>query len=176
MMFAYHEEREPEWDKLSTEIRQVSMEQWNMSGQLLFWGVLNRRWRPFMDRYLKNTRKKSSIRLSMVCNKIWKVTDNMWALRNEQEHNDQRSEINKKRNDSNNNLIDELFGKIPPKRLLPMSDRYFFNTKPERIKKRKLKDKINWVRRAKIIISKYNEVGNSSVEARNLRTYLMGNK
>ena len=81
----------------------------------------------------------------MVCNKIWKVTDNMWALRNEQEHNDQRSEINKKRNEDNNNMIDELFEKVPPRRLLPMSDRQFFNTKPEKIKRRKLKDKLNWV-------------------------------
>ena len=173
LLSAHHELREPEWENVPTESKQASKEQWYMGSQLLLWGVLSNKWRKHMDQYLRNSRKKAAIRLALISNKIWNITDKMWNIRNEHEHKNHNSEINKQRNDKADYMIDEIYDSVPPRRFLPMSDRQFFNANPRKIKNRKLKDKLSWVRRAKMIISRYKKVGNSTKEARILRNFLI---
>ena len=176
LILAYHDDREPEWEKLSYNVRQIAKIQWDMGNHLLLWGVTSLGWRSILDEYLHNTRKSSKIRMALICGRIWEITDSMWMLRNEHEHKDKDNVLNRMRNENQNILIDRIYNKLPSMRFLPMSDRHFFNKSSEWIKKRKLKDKIRWVKRASIILNNYNEVGNTTKEARVLRRFLSRNK
>ncbi len=75
------------------------------------------------------------LKLSGVCNKIWEITDSMWFLRNEKEHNKSNNEINITRNNEINEKTDRIFNRIPPMSLLPLTDRTFFKYQSEWIKK-----------------------------------------
>ena len=126
-----------------------------------------------MEEYLSRTRKSAVIRLAEMCNKIWDIIREMWINRCDQEHNNEESEINIKRNEDSNKKIDEIYNKLPAMRTLPMSDRSFFNKDREWRKKQRLKEKVKWVKRASIIIKAYGSIGEISAEARLMREYFL---
>jgi len=118
-------------------IYETAMEHWRMGAHLITWGILTKKWRPFIDEHLMGTRKSSVIRMSSICNKIWEVTDVMWRNRNDKEHNIEDSEVNVRRNQSADQDIDRIYDMLPPVRYLPMIDRQFFRNDKQRHKKKK---------------------------------------
>ena len=56
---------------------------------------------------------------------------------------------------------------------MPLADRAFFKKDKDWWKKQKLREKIKWIRRAKIIMISYKRIGNESREVRLMRNYLL---
>ena len=51
--------------------------------------------------------------------------------------------------------IDEIFKRIPHPRLLSFDGRRFFNTDIEKIKKKRRREKIKWIREAQVLFERY---------------------
>ena len=70
-------------------------------------------------------------------NEIWKITEDMWKLRNEAEHKDKQSRVNKECNKKVDEQIDIIYDKLPNNlRIMPHDDMQFFSKKKEFRKQR----------------------------------------
>ena len=68
--------------------------------------------------------------IGKLSNEIWKITEDLWTLRNEAEHKDDKSRVNQERNTKVNADIDDIYNKLPKNlRILPHDDMQFFSKK-----------------------------------------------
>ena len=75
--------------------------------------------------------------IGKLANEIWKIKEDLWTLRNEAEHKDNKSRVNQERNTKVNADIDEIYNKLPKNlRVLPHYDMQFFSKKKEYRKQR----------------------------------------
>ena len=65
-------------------------------------------WVPIQATTLKGTRKCPLVWISKLANEIWKITEDMWKLRNKAEHKDEQSRVNKERNEKIGEQIDTI--------------------------------------------------------------------
>ena len=108
-------------------MKMIAKDQWNMGSVMIQWGILNKKWRLIMEEFLSRSRKSAIIRLAEMCNRIWEIIRELWINRCGEEHNNEDSVINIKRNEDSDKKIDEIYNKLPAMRTLPMSDRSFFS-------------------------------------------------
>ena len=75
-------------------------------------------------------RKCPQVWIGKLSNEIWKITEDLWTLRNEAEHKDDKSRVNQERNTKVNADIDDIYNKLPKNlRILPHDDMQFFSKK-----------------------------------------------
>ena len=167
LICAARENTVPDFDEITEEdIKAAAEKQWNLGPQLLLWGIWVKDWVPIQATTLKGTRKCPRVWISKLVNEIWKITEDMWKLRNEAEHKDGQSRVNKERNEKINDEIDIIYDKLPTNlRIMPQDDMQFFSKKKEFRKQRRLKEEIRWVTKANRIIKGYEHIVSTNPSA-----------
>ena len=162
-------------DIIDDDIKAAALKQWNLGPQLILWGLWVKDWVPIQAKTLEGTRKCPRVWISKLVNEIWKITEDMWKLRNEAEHKDEKSRVNKERNEKIDEKIDTIYDKLPKNlRIMPHDDMQFFSKKREFRKQRRLKDKIRWVTKATNIIKGYENIATTNPSAALMHNWLLG--
>ena len=176
LICAARDDTAPDFDDIVEEdLKAVAEKQWNLGPQLILWGLWVKDWAPIQSPSLKGTRKCPKVWIAKLANEIWKITEDLWTLRNEAEHKDDKSRVNQERNTKVNEEIEEIYNKLPKNlRVLPHDDMQFFSKKKEYRKQRRLKDKIRWVTKAKRIIKGYDEIITTNPSAALMHNWLLG--
>ena len=136
----------------SPRITQALLHQIKLGRHMIQWGILTKHWRYIMDDHLQSSKKSTPKTLAILCNKIWNITKELWKDRCDEEHNNENSLMNEKRNIKADEEIENIFAELPSLRKLPLADRAFFKKDKVWWKKQRLREKIKWIRRAKIIM------------------------
>ena len=173
LLLAVHENRRYNEEAIASRLHQVVYTQTKLGKHMIQWGILDISWRYFIEEYVQGTRKSAVNILANLCNQIWGITKDLWTHRCNEEYKEEYSSINTTRNNEANEAIDEIFNNLPSMRNLPMADRNFFRKNKEWRKKLKLSEKKKWIRRAKVIIRSYENIGEESSEARLMRGYFL---
>ena len=67
----------PRWHLLEdADTRQSMKKHWSLSKISLLWRFMRTGWRPIIDRYFKGSRKSGARWLSILCGRIWGITEN----------------------------------------------------------------------------------------------------
>jgi len=171
---AYRDERQPDFEIIDDDdVRSAMQSQWDMGPSLLLWGVLHTEWEDIITEHLAGTRRSTPKWLAQMCNTIWEITDNLWKNRNKQEHKADDSPINIQRNLVADRLIDDIYGIIPPLRLLPRSDKNLFQATKAQRKAKYLKVKLKWIRRAQTVLLAYRSINARTPESQILLNFIL---
>jgi len=175
LLRAHRNRTRPRWHLVDDEDTiQTMKQQWSLSKVSLLWGFLHTGWRPIIDRHFKGSRKSSARWLSILCGRIWGITEQLWEHRNTIEHGvDANNHLAEERHSELNEQIDAIFDRVPALRYLPLTSRHFFTQNKAWRKRCKLRDKRKWIRDADVVLKRYEEIRNLSHTARNFENFLI---
>ena len=101
----------------------------------------------------------SKVWMAKTISKFQDLVRKIWFERNEQLHNKETSEENKRQNTELNIRIDRIYEKLqevaPSNRFITSDEKRFFSRRPSTIKNKKVRTKRKWVDDAEVILESY---------------------
>ena len=120
------------------------------------------------------TRKHGITVVTNMIKNLQKLIRKLWFSRNDALHKNNQSRINKEKSKDCDLLIDSLFHRkrLIPLNLLVPSDRKYFRSNIQALKKMRLTRKERWVKDAEHVLDKY-DTENESEQVRRCRSFFM---
>lgn len=126
---AFHKEREPthreEWEEA---YRQIMMKQYSLGHRAFLGGMWVKEIVSAQATHFRKTRRRKSAKKWTVDTipKAQGILTKLWYARNNELHNNEESDINKKIHAALDRDIDRIYSDKPPSRMLQHADMLFF--------------------------------------------------
>lgn len=154
-------------DHLHDNGMQIALDQQRHGARAFFAGLWINQWRSRQERYYESVKSTRSPKIWMtrLVHKVHNIPFSMWKMRNTILHQSNENYIHQEQNNDLDHMIDIIFARKPHARSMTHCDnKYFTRYGIEKVKKMKIRRKINWVTGANLILDKYTRVSMTQTE------------
>ena len=142
-------------------VKAAAKQQFELGQRAFVGGWWSKRWMTLQKLHYQESgkRNKPAIWMARVITRIQGIIRDMWFERNNQLHNKENSEHNKRKTAELNDRITSIFRKLkdlaPNRRMLMKDERIFFAKRENDIRKKRIRSKNRWVNDAEDILEIY---------------------